>query len=115
MKIAIANNGINMADHFGHCEGFTIVEIENSEVVKKNFTENPGHKPGFLPNYLNELGVKTIIAGGMGAGAQEIFASKNIEVFSGISGEVEDVIKLYISNKLKSANTVCKEHSIHDC
>ena len=31
MKIAIATEGANVSGHFGKCENFTIVEIQNSD------------------------------------------------------------------------------------
>ena len=35
MKIAIATEGANVSGHFGKCENFTIVEIQNSDVKSK--------------------------------------------------------------------------------
>ncbi|NLN48938.1 MAG: dinitrogenase iron-molybdenum cofactor, partial [Clostridiales bacterium] len=69
MKIAVASEGKNVTEHFGHCENFNIFEAEGDKIVKSNSVPNPGHKPGFLPNFLNDLGVNVIISGGMGGGA----------------------------------------------
>ena|GEM_PF-4849418 len=65
MKIAVASEGKNVTEHFGHCANFNIFEVENKQIMKKESIANPGHKPGFLPNFLNEMGVKVIISGGM--------------------------------------------------
>lgn len=110
MKIAIASEGDHVAEHFGHCEGFTIFETEGKAVKGKQFVPNPGHRPGFLPNYLNDLDVKVIIAGGMGGGAIEIFNEKGIEVFTGITGSLAETIDKYISNDLRSSGSVCHQH-----
>ena len=72
MKIAVASMGTIVAGHFGHCENFTIVEAENAQIVSMTSIPNPGHKPGFLPNYLADMGVEVIISGGMGGGAVEM-------------------------------------------
>ncbi len=48
MKIAIASYGKYVSGHFGHCEGFTIYEVEEGKSLNKNFTPNPGHRPGYL-------------------------------------------------------------------
>ena len=71
MKIAVARMGNNVAEHFGHCENFGIYESENKAVLSEQSVANPGHKPGFLPNFLADMGVKVIISGGMGGGYQE--------------------------------------------
>lgn len=110
MKIAIASDGDYVSEHFGHCEGFTIVEAENKAVKEKQFVPNPGHKPGFLPNFLNEKGVKVIIAGGMGGGAIEIFNEKGIKVITGAIGSLEETIKKYLNDELQSSGSVCHQH-----
>ncbi len=110
MKIAVATENGAVSAHFGHCEGFTIYEVEGKEIIKQVFLQNPGHKPGFLPNYLHDNGVNTIIAGGMGAGAIEIFNQKNINIITGASGNTEDVATAYIEGKLTSSASVCNQH-----
>jgi len=67
MKIAVASDNGLVAGHFGHCENFNVFHVEGEQVVSHEVIANPGHKPGFLPNFLNDLGVNVIIAGGMGA------------------------------------------------
>ena len=55
MKIAVASENKIVTEHFGHCINFNIFETENSEIVKVESIPNPGHKPGFLPNFLNDM------------------------------------------------------------
>ena len=83
MKIAVACLGDQVSEHFGHCEGFAIYETIDDVIIAKGMTPNPGHKPGFLPNFLADMGVELIIAGGMGGGAVEIFNERNIRVITG--------------------------------
>lgn len=110
MKIAIASEGKQVSGHFGHCEGFTIYEIGEDKSLKKNFVENPGHRPGFLPVFLKDLNTDVIIAGGMGETAQVLFNENGIEVIVGAQGDCDDVIQEYIKGNLKSTGSVCKEH-----
>jgi predicted Fe-Mo cluster-binding NifX family protein len=110
MKIAIASDGKVVSGHFGHCEGFTIYETEENKVLKEEFVQNPGHRPGYLPVFLKDLNVNVIVSGGMGATAQELFADNNIQVVVGASGECGNVIKELLSGKLKSTGSVCTEH-----
>ena len=94
MKIAVASEQQNVATHFGHCENFNIFDVENGKIVKSEIVANPGHKPGFLPVFLNEIGVKVVISGGMGAGAIDIFNEKYIKVVGADEGKecVEELL-----------------------
>ena len=75
MKIAVAAMSTNVAEHFGHCEHFLIFNVENGQVSPAVALANPGHRPGFLPNYLADNGAEVIIAGGMGGGMVAFFGS----------------------------------------
>lgn len=114
MKIAVASEGRNVSEHFGHCEGFELFTVENGKVAGRQYYQNPGHKPGFLPNFLHNLGANTIITGGIGGGAIDIFNEKNIEVISGASGSSEKAVDLYLEGKLKSSGSVCHNHEFED-
>ena len=114
MKIAVASEGKTVTEHFGHCEGFNIFDAENGKIVKSEFIPNPGHRPGFLPNFLNDKGVNVIISGGMGGGAIDIFNEKGIEVIVGATGAAEAAVKSYLKGELKSTGSVCHEHQHHD-
>ncbi len=113
MKIAVASDRGQVTEHFGHCEEFVIFDAEGNQIVKKEAIPNPGHKPGFLPNFLNDLGVKVIISGGMGAGAVEIFNEKKIEVLVGASGDAAEVASAYLQGSLSSTGSICEDHH-HD-
>ncbi len=114
MKIAVACEKTIVTEHFGHCENFMIFETENEQIIKSESIPNPGHKPGFLPNYLNDMGVKVIISGGMGGGAIDIFNEKGIETIVGVSGEAKKAVELYLQGNLKSTGSVCHDHKHHD-
>lgn len=111
MRIAIASDGAMVSGHFGHCEGFTMYDIQNNEVKGKEFVGNPGHKPGFLPVFLKDQKADVIIAGGMGGGAVELFEENGIKVIVGAQGNIDEIIKLYISDELKSTGSICTEHA----
>ncbi|MBH1939428.1 NifB/NifX family molybdenum-iron cluster-binding protein [Mobilitalea sibirica] len=111
MKIAIASDGVMVSGHFGHCEGFTVYEVVKDKITDKVFAKNPGHRPGFLPVFLHELGVKVIIAGGMGETAQQLFYENGIEVYTGARGNCDAVANHFITGQLKSTGSVCREHA----
>ena len=114
IKIAVASEDEMVTEHFGHCVNFNVFEAENNQIVKSESISNPGHKPGFLPNYLNDMGVNVVISGGMGGGAIDIFNAKNIEVIVGASGNAKAAAEAYLQGSLKSTGSVCHEHKHHD-
>lgn len=110
MKLAIAAMGEQVAGHFGHCENFILYEIEGGAVKSRETVPNPGHKPGFLPNFLADRGVEAIVSGGMGGGAIEIFNQRGVEVITGASGEADEAVARYLKGALKSTGSICHEH-----
>lgn len=114
MKIAVASEGTHVTEHFGHCVNFNIFDVENDQIVKSESIPNPGHRPGFLPNFLGDLGVNVIISGGMGGGAIDIFNSRDIEVIVGAMGDARQLAEKYIKGELKSTGSVCHSHAHHD-
>lgn len=110
MKIAIASDKKQVAAHFGHCEAFECFEVEDNKIIGWETIANPGHQPGFLPNFLHEKGVNTIIAGGMGQSAANIFNSNDIKVVCGASGPIETVARDYVDNTLLSSGSLCEDH-----
>lgn len=114
MRIAVASEGTKVTGHFGHCEGFAIFDAENGAIVQRDTIPNPGHRPGFLPNFLADQGVQVIISGGMGGGAVEIFNQRNVKVVTGATGDVRDAAERYASGALVSTDSVCHEHAHHD-
>lgn len=110
MKIAVASNGKEIWGHFGHCECFNIYETEGGKITSAQCVPNPGHKPGFLPNFLADMGVNAIIAGGMGGGAVEIFNERNVEVIVGAEGDARAAVEAYLHGDLKSTGSICHEH-----
>lgn len=114
MKIAVASTGAMTTEHFGHCENFNIFDAENGVITGRESIPNPGHKPGFLPNFLGDLGVNVVISGGMGQGAIDIFNQRNIEVITGAAGSAEDCAKRYLAGELVSTGSVCHKHEHAD-
>lgn len=94
--------------HFGHCDQFAIVETEQQKIKNIEYHTPPVHQPGTYPRFLAEKGVSTIISGGMGGKAQDIFAENNIEVFMGIKSEDPvTLVEQYLNDQLKSGENLC--------
>ena len=116
MKIAVSCNGNQIWAHFGHCENFMIYEAENGVITSEQSVPNPGHRPGFLPNFLAGMGVAVIISGGMGGGAVDIFNERGVEVVLGAQGDAKTAVESYLRGELHSTGSICHEHAHeHEC
>ena len=82
-----------MGMHFGHCDIYTIVEIEDGAVKNVSTLENVPHQQGgcLAPvQHLASHGVKVLLAGGMG-----------IDVyFAGQFPTVGDAVKAFLAGQL---------------
>jgi predicted Fe-Mo cluster-binding NifX family protein len=106
--VPVANGKLTM--HFGHCEAFAIIDVDakTNKIVKEEEIPAPPHEPGLLPKWLGERDVTTIIAGGMGQRAQQLFAQQNIKVLVGApSLSPAELIKLYLSGDLTTGTNAC--------
>ena len=108
MRVAISTDGDYVSAHFGRCPEFTIVDFEDGRAAEREIIKNPGHEPGFIPEFLREKGVNCIIAGGMGRRAEELFNRSGIEMVVGVSGKIDDVIGKIIDGTLEGGESFCK-------
>ena len=107
-KIAISTDSGKVSAHFGRCPEFTLIQIVGGKLIKKETVPNPGHHPGFLPQFLHERGVSCIIAGGMGFRAQELFAEQKIQTVLGVSGSVDEIVEKILAGTLEGGQSLCK-------
>lgn len=114
MRIAIASDEKKVSTHFGRCEGFWIFDVEGKEIKSSSFLPNPGHRPGFLPEFLKNHGVDCVISGGMGTSAIEFFNNYGIDIITGAEGEVDEIVKKYLEGTLIVSNSPCEEHKSHE-
>jgi predicted Fe-Mo cluster-binding NifX family protein len=110
MKIAIPiTNGI-LSAHFGHCEEFALVDVneQTKEITNVAKLQPPAHEPGVLPRWLAEQKADVIIAGGMGQRAQQLFAQNNIKVVVGAPEQsAEALASAYFNDTLEAGDNAC--------
>jgi len=110
MKIAIPLSEGRLSPHFGHCETFAIVDVddENARITHREDLTPPPHEPGVLPSWLGSLGVNVIIAGGMGQRAQQLFAQNHIEVVVGAPVDSPEIlVAAYLNKTLPAGENIC--------
>lgn len=107
-KIAIPVEGGKLCAHFGHCEAFYMANVENGKIVEEAVIVPPAHEPGLYPAWVGSHGVKTVIAGGMGEKAKELFRKEEIQVFVGAESKTpRELVEDYINNSLVTGNNSC--------
>ena len=110
------NDKENVEEHFGHCKVFAIFNVKDKEIVKVEYINAPPHQPGLLPKFLGELDVATIITGGMGQRAIDLFKAQNVEVILGARGLIKDNLNEYLGGELYSTGSPCDhDHDHGEC
>lgn len=110
MRYAVPVSGGVLSAHFGHCEHFALIDVDEAkkEVIKKELVVPPAHQPGMLPPWLAQQGVKCVIAGGMGMNAQNIFRSNGVNVIVGaMESDPEKAVLNHLSGQLDTGNNFC--------
>ena len=119
-KIALPTRGGVIDNHFGHCEFYTILTInDENQIVSTETIPSPqgcGCKSN-IANKFEEDGVTVMLAGNMGPGALQKLADHGIEVVRGCSGAVMDVAKAYLAGELQDSGIGCQHHGEgdHEC
>ncbi len=110
MKIAIPEVDGKLCAHFGHCQTFALIEIDEKtkSIINTERLAPPAHEPGVLPKWLHEKGADVIIAGGMGGRAQQFFEEFGIKVVVGANPNFpEKVAEEWINGLLVTGNNIC--------
>jgi ATP-binding protein involved in chromosome partitioning len=123
VKIAIPTENGLLCPHFGHCQLFTIIDVnpESKKIEHIEALNPPPHDIGVLPAWLHEIGCTHIIAGGMGGRAVALFQQNGVQVICGAPPQKpEDIVTAYLNNKLAAGNNLCGEpgfehHGHEDC
>lgn len=121
MKLAVptmgeAGLGSERSGHFGHCDCFTLIDIQDGAVVSVEGLANPPHEHGgcLAPvALLKEAGADAIVAAGMGMRPMMGFADAGITVlFDNTTPNVGDVVSKVISGDVPEmgAENACHAH-----
>jgi predicted Fe-Mo cluster-binding NifX family protein len=108
-RIAVPSNGSGGLDgqragHFGHCDVFTFIDVENGEIKNVSTLQNQEHVQGgcMVPvNLLAGHNVNALIVGGIGMRPLMGFKQVGIAVYHDAERtEIEPVVADLIAGKL---------------
>lgn len=103
---SMENGGLDgtRSGHFGHCDVFTLIDVENGEIKKVTTIQNQSHVQGgcMVPvNLLAEHKVNALIVGGIGMRPLMGFKQVGIDVYhDDRRPEIRPVVEDLISGKL---------------
>lgn len=107
-KIAIPVAEGRLSSHFGHSEVFKFYSIQDKKIVHVEEITPPPHQPGIIPKWVKEQEAETVIAGGMGVRAQELFKQAGIHLVLGAPAlESGEVVTSYLEGRLKPGENRC--------
>jgi ATP-binding protein involved in chromosome partitioning len=110
MRIAIPVADGRLCMHFGHCEQFAFVDTDTAtrQVLETRYVTPPPHVPGLLPEWIQAQGAGIVVAGGMGARAQNLFAERGVAVVTGAPAEAPEVLaRAYLDGTLVTGENAC--------
>ncbi|MCK5227402.1 MAG: NifB/NifX family molybdenum-iron cluster-binding protein [Desulfobulbaceae bacterium] len=123
-KVAVPTNnpgGLDgqRSDHFGHCDVFTVVNIDDGKIASVDTIKNIDHQEGgcMAPvKLLQDNGVDALIVGGIGGRPLQFFQQVGINVFYAPRDgyhDVEGVIQAMLQNGLASMepSMTCQGHA----
>lgn len=108
MKICITAQGDNldsMVDsRFGRCRYFIVVDSDTLEfeAIQNPNTETTGGAGILSAQLIAEKQVKAVLSGNIGPNAFQTLQAAGIEIITGVSGKVKEVIEQYKQGKLKA-------------
>lgn len=115
-KIAIPTSGNLVDNHFGHCEMYTIITADdNNNITNKEILPSPqgcGCKSNIAAVF-QQIGIKVMLAGGIGEGAINVLKNHGIDVIRGCSGEVNILAEQYLKGTLVDSGVSCLQHEHH--
>ncbi len=111
MKLAIPLEEGVLASHFGRCQAFAIIDLDPDarQIITIETMAPPVHQPGIFPQWLNQLGVSAVIAGGMGQRAIQLFTQMGIDLYAGAPVDApESLAQAYLDGTLNTQFIPCE-------
>ena len=102
MKIAIPAFGTRVSPRFDCAEAILLVTVDEGRPSGRQELVASGWAPHERVNSLIELGVDTVICGGMDCWSLESLQSAGITVYGWVTGEIEDALAVLLRGVLES-------------
>ncbi len=101
MRIAIATDQDFVASGFGCCPACTIVNVEEGNICETFIIPNSGAKHEYWAELFCRNAIRHLIVGKIGEHGLSVMNWWGIEVFAGIEGSIEDVVRRFSRGELR--------------
>ena len=132
MKIAIpSKEGNYLSQHFGRTLGFTIIEVEDGQIINQEYRPNTftGHALGQHQEHQHHGGehdehaqnshsrilialndCEVVIAGGMGHRLLDDLTNDGKRIYITTQLETRKAVELFLADELKNNKEACRHH-----
>ncbi|MEX0775567.1 MAG: NifB/NifX family molybdenum-iron cluster-binding protein [Phycisphaeraceae bacterium] len=113
MRVAVPVSGDRFTSHFGQCDGVYLcdADLESGLIDRPRVLRRQTSGCESLPQWLAELAVQCVVAGGIGAGAQMRLAELGIQVSAGHQGQTPDeAVRHFLANPRAQLANTCAGH-----
>lgn len=117
-RFAIPVAQSKLCAHFGHCEVFRFIDVDEDEnIISRQDMDPPAHVPGVIPPWVAQNGANIVLAGGMGGRAISLFEQAGVSVVTGCpSEEPDELVRRYIKGTLVTGSNACNhDEEGHNC
>lgn len=117
LKIAVTvDDQDNVFQHFGGCEKFAIYDIQNGQLVSKDYVPATGSGHDELSKMMSDLQVNVLICGGIGQSAMMALLQNGIQVVPGQTGDINVAVASFLDGGVMPSETSnCSGHDGEDC
>jgi predicted Fe-Mo cluster-binding NifX family protein len=107
MKIAISVFGNRISPRFDFAPAFGLFETEGTTIIESMNISCAGWGDVERASRLKELGVDTLICGGLPNYLLGILTNSGIKVIPWIAGNADEVLSLFLHNRLNKRMILC--------
>jgi predicted Fe-Mo cluster-binding NifX family protein len=101
----------DVSAHFGHCELFTAIELDGSEIKRVWTIDNDGEHNCMIPvRKMADAGIDAVLISGIGRRPLMEFQNNGIKVYVGAGGSVKEALSEFLNDSLREAKAqdACK-------
>lgn len=106
VKIAIPLFDVRVSPRFDCARDFLIASAKNGDIVKRQKLSTSGWSPRKRVKRLYELGVDTLICGGIDKLSERMLIAHRVKTYTWVTGVAEDALGSFLRGELESYTMV---------
>ena len=112
MKIAVTYDNVMIFQPFGKTQFMKIYDIDDNGEIQRVHIESMGkHSHHGIAGYIKEIGVDTLICGGLGQGAVDSLEAAGIKIYAGNTGNADTAVIKFLKGEIKeNSKANCTHH-----